>query len=258
MMPVITTRVASNNQNVRYYSTVGDSTITGTVSYPQRELSMYNWGSTVEFYAARFTPAIPKFCTINSATVTFRVSPDFPTSSSAGHTVNIRVWDSDDAPNLVTGTTYTARSNFILTTNKVGTTVWTPGSWAVNELKETVNFGSQIQTIINKPGWNSLNAISIYFIANDISPSTQSVWNALAYPQDGSGGDPDEAPLLTIDYTPADGFKHLDVKDGFIKEVDVASGNYLIRHSSGGYQRKAGLETTGALILDNGIIKEKA
>jgi type IV pilus assembly protein PilY1 len=223
----------SSGPNDAFYTSSGTFDAGNTLVFGRNSSSVaYN-------LLLRFQVNVPKDSAIISSQLVFR-----NIAFSTLYTTNyiIRLEDTDDASVI---STYSGAVNAVKTTG----VSWASGSVSSGSTYVSSDISTLIQNMVNRTGWVSGNYINV-FVEND-GNSNGSVKYARSYEED-----PTVAPRINITYGEA--FSHLDVIDGNLRVVGGNSGHYLIRHSSGGYQRKAGLETTGALILDNGIIKEKA
>ena len=133
---------------------------------------------------------IPQGATINSAYIEFVVD-----ETDSG-TTNLVIYGEDaDSPNQ-----FANNDDNISDRTKTSAFVnWAPSSWnSVNDLHQTPDIAAIIQEIVNRTGWAENNNLVMMVEPGSGCNSLSCQRTAEAY-----DGDPDEAPLLVVDYTVA-------------------------------------------------------
>ena len=158
-------------------------------------------GDDGEEIGLRFQVSVPKGSTITNAYIEFYCYEDHP------ELVNIEIWGEDvgDAPMFLDVDNHiTDRWHANETTQSV---VWpdVQPNWEPGNTYRTPDLKTIVQEIISHPDWASGNSMVFFLIGTDDD------YSASTYDRD-----PDEAPLLHIEYTPpgadqdADGINDID------------------------------------------------
>ena len=165
----------------------GEERSGGSIALSSSDLELVYDGSTSQVVAVRFTGVtIPKGATLSNAYLQFGVDE----VSTSATTLAIQGEATDNAAILTT-----ASFNISRRSRTAASVAWTPAPWptvgesGVNQ--RTPNLAAVLQEIINRPGWNSGNAMVILFTGSGRR-------TAYAYDVRASG-----APLLHIEYTTA-------------------------------------------------------
>jgi len=145
---VIQTSISTGSNDVEESSS-------GNVSTGSSDLELIRDGSD-QTIGLRFTNvAIPKDTTIVSAELIFSNDTDEPQSSAV--TLTIKGEDVDDSD------AFTTAANNVSGRTTTGSVSWTPSAWgSSSELHSTSDIGAIVQTIVNRAGWESGNAMSFF------------------------------------------------------------------------------------------------
>jgi len=146
---------------------------------------------------------IPPGSTINAAYIQFRCNPTYPKS---GTTVNCRIIgdDEDDAATFSDLANYQSRRGTSVggANNDKRTTAYVDwdnlAAWSVGNDYQSPDIKTVIQEIIDRPGWQSGNAIALFWDDHDDRSSHGSDIRRAAVSYD---KDTATAPLLHIEYT---------------------------------------------------------
>ena len=144
-------------------------------------------GDTDEEIGLRFQVSVPKGSTITNAYIEFYCYEDHP------ETVNIGIWGEDvgDADMFLDVTNHiTDRYHANKTTQTVDWPDVSP-NWEPGNSYRTPDIKTIVQEIISHTDWASGNSMVFFFIGTDDD------YSASTYDRD-----PDQAPLLHIEYTP--------------------------------------------------------
>ena len=210
----------------------------GDVRRSSSDLEIGNENGIQQWVGLRFQGiTIPADSAINSATITFTAAeldvgiliiPIFGERETDGEAF------SDLTP--LTGRT--------LTTNSVVWDIdpWFPGDNGSNTT--TPDLSPVVQDIVNQSDWLSGGPM-VFLIQNDPLDSSERLCVSF-------DGDPAQAPVLTIDFTPPDNFLLGDVNmDGFVNLLDV--GPFVDLLADGGFLPEADINMDGVVnLLDVG------
>lgn len=144
-------------------------------------------GSPYWWSGFRFsTVTIPVGATITSAKLTFT---DYANASPSAYGVTIKCEDADSAAN------FTTTADILGRTRTTASASWnTPTSTTVDTTRDTTDFASAVQEVVDRAGWASGNALMV--ILESISGTAGDQYQAYFYEDSTT-----KCALLTIEYT---------------------------------------------------------
>ncbi|MCL5433014.1 MAG: hypothetical protein M1524_02765 [Patescibacteria group bacterium] len=180
---VFTSRITSGNDDIRLHGNTSSTTATDVSAGKTSNNGFRKSGMRYQ------NVIIPQGATIISADLTFT-----STDSQAGTAANTKIMGEaiDNAPSFQ-NISYTTFNSLPRTSSKV---TWKPiPAWTAGNTYSSPDISAIIQEIVNRPGWQSGNSLSLFWEHYDWSLVAGNVRNAYSFE-----GNQSLSPLLTIVY----------------------------------------------------------
>jgi MSHA biogenesis protein MshQ len=181
-------RVSANNDDAEELIDDGDMYIDSS----DLEFGYDDFAGGLQIVGMRFSSVdIPQGATITSAYI------EFETDETDSGTTNLVIFGEDvDSPNQFgNNDNISDRTK----TSDATSVNWTPSAWnTVDELHQTPDISAIIQEIVDRSGWAANNNLVII-----IEPGSGCNSDACQRTAESHDGEPNEAPLLVVDYTVA-------------------------------------------------------